>query len=44
MSSFILAFPDVADEHHWIEEDIATYVELIARAQIGDLAPQENLG
>jgi len=35
-----LAFPDVADEHHWIEEGIATYVEPIARAQIGDLTPE----
>ncbi|MGE5625919.1 MAG: hypothetical protein ACM3ZT_10270 [Bacillota bacterium] len=32
-----LAFPQVADEHHWIEEGLATYVEPIARAQIGDL-------
>lgn len=35
-----LAFPDVADEHHWIEEGIATYVEPIARVQIGDLTPE----
>lgn len=34
------AFPNVAREHHWIEEGIATYVEPIARAQIGDLAPK----
>lgn len=34
------AFPDVADEHHWIEEGIATYVEPIARVQIGDLTPE----
>jgi hypothetical protein len=34
------AFPDVADEHHWIEEGIATYVEPIARAQIGDLTAE----
>jgi hypothetical protein len=32
------AFPDVDEEHHWIEEGIATYVEPIARVQIGDLA------
>ena len=32
-----LAFPSVAEEHHWIEEGIATYVEPVARAQIGDL-------
>ncbi|HWF46414.1 MAG TPA: hypothetical protein VG168_05370 [Bryobacteraceae bacterium] len=35
------AFPNVADEHHWIEEGIATYVEPIARAQIGDLTAQK---
>ena len=33
-----LAFPSVAEEHHWIEEGLATYVEPIARAQIGNLA------
>ena len=33
-----LAFPQVAEEHHWIEEGIATYVEPIARAQVGDLS------
>lgn len=32
-----LAFPSVPDQHHWIEEGIATYVEPIARAQTGDL-------
>jgi hypothetical protein len=32
-----LAFPSVPREHHWIEEGIATYVEPIARVQIGDL-------
>ena len=32
-----LAFPSVPEKHHWIEEGIATYVEPIARAQIGDL-------
>jgi hypothetical protein len=32
-----LAFPSVPENHHWIEEGIATYVEPIARAQIGDL-------
>jgi hypothetical protein len=36
-----LAFPDIAGEgreHHWIEEGMATYIEPIARAQIGQLA------
>jgi hypothetical protein len=32
-----LAFPSVADEHHWIEEGIATYVEPIARVEVGNL-------
>jgi hypothetical protein len=32
------AFPSVADEHLWIEEGIATYVEPVARVQLGTLA------
>ena len=36
-----LSFPSVADEHHWIEEGIATYVEPIARAEIGNLRPEQ---
>jgi hypothetical protein len=36
-----LAFPSVPRQHHWIEEGIATYVEPIARAQIGGLAPEK---
>jgi len=32
-----LAFPDVADEHEWIEEGIATYVEPLGRVQAGEL-------
>jgi len=28
-----LAFPSMADEHHWIEEGISTYVEPIARVR-----------
>src|SRR5277367_5790280 len=35
-----LAFPSVPDDHHWIEEGIATYVEPIARAQVGDLSSE----
>jgi hypothetical protein len=35
-----LAFPSVAEDHHWIEEGIATYVEPIARVQAGNLEPQ----
>jgi len=33
-----LALPSVPNEHHWIEEGIATYVEPIARSQVGDLS------
>ena len=36
-----LAFPQVPREHHWIEEGIATYVEPIARAQVGDLRAEK---
>jgi hypothetical protein len=36
-----LAFPNMADEHHWIEEGIATYVEPVARAQVGQLSIAE---
>ncbi len=32
-----LSFPSVADNHHWIEEGIATYVEPIARVRAGHL-------
>ena len=36
-----LAFPDMDDDHHWIEEGIATYVEPVARAQVGNIAVRE---
>lgn len=39
-----IAFPQVADEHHWIEEGIATYVEPIARAQLGTLSAAQIWG
>jgi hypothetical protein len=39
-----LAFPSVAENHHWIEEGLATYVEPIARARAGDLTPQKVWG
>ncbi len=32
-----LAFPSMADEHHWIEEGLSTYVEPIARIQAGQM-------
>ena len=33
-----LAFPRLADNQHWAEEGQATYIEPIARAEIGDLS------
>jgi hypothetical protein len=39
-----LAFPSVAEEHHWIEEGSATYIEPVARARAGDLPPEKVWG
>ncbi len=42
-----MAFPDIEGddrEHHWIEEGMATYVEPIARCQIGTLKPERIWG
>jgi hypothetical protein len=42
-----MAFPDVSgqsDEHHWMEEGMATYIEPVARAQIGRMSPQQVWG
>src|SRR5260370_30276490 len=36
-----LAFPSVDEDHHWIEEGIATYVEPIARIQAGHLKAEQ---
>jgi hypothetical protein len=36
--------PNLADEHHWMEEGLATYVEPIARAQTGELSVQTVWG
>ena len=33
-----LTFPNMQDEHHWIEEGIATYIEPIARIQAGQFS------
>jgi len=32
-----MAFPNLADEHHWMEEGLATYIEPVARVQAGQL-------
>jgi hypothetical protein len=37
-------FPSVEDQHHWIEEGTAVYVEPIARARIGALTPEQVWG
>ena len=37
-------YPSVSDEHHWMEEGLATYVEPIARAQAGELSVQKVWG
>jgi hypothetical protein len=34
-----LAFPSMAEDHHWIEEGISVYVEPVARVQAGQLSP-----
>jgi len=42
-----LGFPDVSgesDEHHWMEEGMATYIEPIARARIGRLTAERVWG
>lgn len=38
------AFPAMSDNHHWIEEGLATYIEPIARAQAGLLRPEKIWG
>jgi len=32
-----LAFPSMAENHHWIEEGTSTYVEPVARAEVGQI-------
>ena len=42
-----MAFPNVSgesDEHHWMEEGMATYIEPIARAEIGRMTNQRVWG
>jgi hypothetical protein len=39
-----LAFPSLADAHHWLEEGIATYVEPVARARAGYLSAEKVWG
>jgi hypothetical protein len=39
-----LAYPSQEDQHHWIEEGQAVYIEPIARARIGELTPEKIWG
>lgn len=36
-----LAFPSMADKHHWIEEGLSVYVEPVARAKAGQIPVAE---
>ena len=36
-----LAFPSVADRHNWLHEGLASYIEAVARAQVGQLTPEQ---
>lgn len=38
------AFPSLSPDHHWLEEGLATYVEPIARGQIGTLSAEQVWG
>ena len=39
-----VSFPSLPDNNHWLEEGLATYVEPIARVQIGTLTEQRIWG
>jgi hypothetical protein len=39
-----MAFPNQADDQHWIEEGLATYIEPIARVMTGELTAQKIWG
>jgi hypothetical protein len=39
-----MAFPDLEDDQHWLEEGLATYVEPVARAQAGQLPVEKVWG
>ena len=39
-----LTFPSVAEEHHWIEEGTAVYVEPIARLRAGNISKEQAWG
>lgn len=39
-----LALPDVGEQHLWLSEGLAVYIESIARVQAGDLTPEKIWG
>ena len=39
-----LALPDVEENHTWLSEGLAVYIESISRVQAGDLSPQKIWG
>jgi hypothetical protein len=39
-----LALPELADQHAWLVEGLAVYVEGVARAQAGNITPEEFWG
>jgi hypothetical protein len=39
-----LCFPSLEEQHHWLEEGLATYVEPIARARVGILTAERVWG
>lgn len=39
-----LSMPGLAAEHRWLEEGLATYLEPVARAQLGRMLPEEVWG
>jgi len=39
-----IGFPSLSEKHHWLEEGVATYVEPIARVQIGTLPATQIWG
>jgi hypothetical protein len=39
-----VGFPTLDDKHHWLEEGLATYIEPIARVEIGTLSPERIWG
>ena len=39
-----LRFPNLNENHHWLEEGLATYIEPVARARVGFLTPARVWG